>query len=275
MMEGAAAVDKTNIKDVVRQKYSQIALQNQNSGCCCGCGCSGSDSQVDYSAFSESYEHFNGYNPNANLNLGCGLPTEFAQIKAGNTVVDLGSGAGNDCFVARAEVGETGKVIGIDFTDQMIAKACENAEKLQLKNVEFIKGDIEEIPLSSSIADVVVSNCVLNLVPNKQKAFNEIYRILKPGGHLSISDVVLVGELPEKLRQNAELYAGCVSGAIQKNDYINTIRNAGFSDISIQKEKPIEIPDLTLLSIMKKDEVADFKNRKTGIYSITIFGKKV
>jgi len=275
MMEGAAAVDKTNIKDVVRQKYSQIALQNQNSGCCCGCGCSGSDSQVDYSAFSESYEHFNGYNPNANLNLGCGLPTEFAQIKAGNTVVDLGSGAGNDCFVARAEVGETGKVIGIDFTDQMIAKACENAEKLQLKNVEFIKGDIEEIPLSSSIADVVVSNCVLNLVPNKQKAFNEIYRILKPGGHFSISDVVLVGELPEKLRQNAELYAGCVSGAIQKHDYINTIRNAGFSDISIQKEKPIEIPDLTLLSIMKKDEVADFKNRKTGIYSITIFGKKV
>jgi len=274
-MEGAAAVDKTNIKDVVRQKYSQIALQNQNSGCCCGCGCSGSDSQVDYSAFSESYEHFNGYNPNANLNLGCGLPTEFAQIKAGNTVVDLGSGAGNDCFVARAEVGETGKVIGIDFTDQMIAKACENAEKLQLKNVEFIKGDIEEIPLSSSIADVVVSNCVLNLVPNKQKAFDEIYRILKPGGHFSISDVVLVGERPEKLRQNAELYAGCVSGAIQKHDYINTIRNAGFSDISIQKEKPIEIPDLTLLSIMKKDEVADFKNRKTGIYSITIFGKKV
>ena len=157
----------------------------------------------------------------------------------------------------------------------MIAKACENAEKLQLKNVEFIKGDIEEIPLSSSIADVVVSNCVLNLVPNKQKAFNEIYRILKPGGHFSISDVVLVGELPEKLRQNVELYAGCVSGAIQKHDYINTIRNAGFSDISIQKEKPIEIPDLTLLSIMKKDEVADFKNRKTGIYSITIFGKKV
>lgn len=274
-MEGVAAVDKTNIKDVVRQKYSQIALQNENSGCCSGCGCSGANSPADYSAFSESYEHFKGYNPNANLNLGCGLPTEFAQIKKGNTVVDLGSGAGNDCFVARAEVGDTGKVIGIDFTDQMIAKARENAEKLQLKNVEFIKGDIEEIPLSSSIADVVVSNCVLNLVPNKQKAFDEIYRILKPGGHFSISDVVLVGELPEKLRQNTELYAGCVSGAIQKNDYINTIRNAGFSNISIQKEKLIEIPDLTLLSIMKKDEVDNFKKSKTGIYSITIFGQKI
>ena len=274
-MEGVAAVDKKDIKDVVREKYSQFVLQNENSGCCSGCGCSGSNSQVDFSTFSESYEHFNGYNPNANLNLGCGLPTEFAQIKKGNTVVDLGSGAGNDCFVARAEVGETGKVIGIDFTDQMIAKARENADKLQLKNVEFIKGDIEEIPLSSSIADVVVSNCVLNLVPNKQKAFAEIYRILKPGGHFSISDVVLVGELPEKLRQSAELYAGCVSGATQKNDYINTIRNAGFSNISIQKEKPIEIPDLTLLSIMTKDEVSDFKRSKTGIYSITIFGKKI
>jgi ubiquinone/menaquinone biosynthesis C-methylase UbiE len=274
-MEDVAAVDKKNIKDVVREKYSQIAMQNQNSGCCCGCDCSGTNSQADYSTFSESYENFNGYNPNADLNLGCGLPTEFAQIKAGNTVVDLGSGAGNDCFVARAEVGELGKVIGIDFTDQMIAKARENAEKLKLKNVEFIKGDIEEIPLSSNVADVVVSNCVLNLVPNKQKAFAEIYRILKPGGHFSISDVVLIGELPEKLRQNAELYAGCVSGATQKNDYINTIRNAGFSDISIQKEKPIEVPDLTLLSIMKKDEVADFKKSNTGIYSITIFGKKI
>ncbi|HDP54627.1 MAG TPA: arsenite methyltransferase [Bacteroidetes bacterium] len=268
-------MDKTNIKDVVREKYSQIAMQNQNSGCCCGCDCSGTNSQVDYSTFSESYEHFNGYNPNADLNLGCGLPTEFAQIKVGNTVVDLGSGAGNDCFVAHSEVGEMGKVIGIDFTDQMIAKARENTEMLKLKNVEFNKGDIEEIPLSRSIADVVISNCLLNLVPNKQKAFAEIYRILKPGGHFSIGDVVLVGKLPENLRQNAELYAGCVSRTTQKNDYINTIRNARFCDISIQKEKPIEIPDLTLLSIIKKDEVADFKKSKTGIYSITIFGQKI
>lgn len=274
-MEAAAAVDNKSIKDVVREKYSRIALQTENSESCCGCSCSDSEPSVDYTVFSESYERIEGYNPDADLGLGCGLPTKFAHIKAGQTVVDLGSGAGNDCFVARAETGESGWVIGVDFSDEMIAKAQHNAASHGFTNVEFIKGDIEELPLNDNIADVVISNCVLNLVPDKEKAFAQIYRILKPGGHFCISDVVLVGELPEKLRQNAELYAGCVSGAIQKNDYINTIRNASFSDISIQKEKSIEIPDLTLLSIMKKDEVADFKKSNTGIYSITIFGKKI
>ncbi len=272
-MDATAAGNK-NIKDVVREKYSRIATQNDSSGCGCGCGCSDTENSVDYTVFSDSYEKIEGYNPDADLGLGCGLPTQFAMIKKGNTVVDLGSGAGNDCFVARAETGETGKVIGVDFSDEMLAKARQNAIKLGFTNVDFIQGDIEELPLESSIADVVVSNCVLNLVPDKQKAFSQVYRILKPGGHFSISDVVLVGELPEKLREEAELYAGCVSGAIQKDEYIEVIRNAGFSDIKIQKEKIIEVPDYILLSFLKKDELTDFKNSNVGIFSITVFGRK-
>jgi SAM-dependent methyltransferase len=156
----------------------------------------------------------------------------------------------------------------------MLVNARLNAAKLGFTNVDFVQGDIEELPLESSIADVVVSNCVLNLVPDKQKAFSQVYRILKPGGHFSISDVVLVGELPEKLREEAEMYAGCVSGAIQKEEYIEVIRNAGFVDIKVQKEKIIEIPDYTLLSFLKKDELAEFKNSNVGIFSITVFGRK-
>ena len=270
----ATAADNKNIKDVVREKYSRIATQNDSSGCGCGCGCSDSENAVDYSVFSDSYEKIEGYNPDADLGLGCGLPTQFAMIKKGDTIVDLGSGAGNDCFVARAESGEKGKVIGVDFSDEMLAKAHQNAAKLGFTNVDFVKGDIEELPLESSIADVVVSNCVLNLVPDKQKAFSQVYRILKPGGHFSISDVVLVGELPQKLREEAEMYAGCVSGAIQKDEYIEVIRNAGFIDIKIQKDKIIEVPDYILLSYLKKDELADFKKSNVGIFSITVFGRK-
>lgn len=274
-MEAAAAVDNKSIKDVVREKYSRIALQTENSESCCGCSCSDSEPSVDYTVFSESYERVEGYNPDADLGLGCGLPTKFAHIKAGQTVVDLGSGAGNDCFVARAETGESGWVIGVDFSDEMIAKAQHNAASHGFTNVEFVKGDIEELPLNDNTADVVVSNCVLNLVPDKEKAFGQIYRILKPGGHFSISDVVLVGELPEKLRQEAEMYAGCVSGAIQKDDYLEVIRKAGFINISIQKEKPIAVPDNILLNFMEQEELAKFKNSNVGIFSITVFGRKV
>ena len=202
-----------DLKLIVKEKYGEIAKQsNQQSSSCCGTSscCSG----VDYTAFSESYENQKGYNPDADLNLGCGIPTEYAHIKTGDTVIDLGSGAGNDCFVARALVGETGKVIGVDMTEAMINKARINTEKLGFNNVEFRLGDIENMPVSENLADVVISNCVLNLVPDKEKAFNEIFRILKPGGHLSVSDVVLRGELHEKIQQAAEMYAGCVSGAI-------------------------------------------------------------
>ncbi|MFM2359342.1 MAG: hypothetical protein RLY16_1335, partial [Bacteroidota bacterium] len=234
------------LKEIVRQKYSEIALQDKatNQSSCCGAG--GCSTEV-YNIMSDDYSTLEGYAADADLGLGCGLPTQFAQIKKGDVVIDLGSGAGNDCFIARAETGETGKVIGIDFTDAMIGKARENAEKLGFHNVEFRMGDIEKMPVSANVADVIVSNCVLNLVPNKAAVFAEIFRVLKPGGHFSISDVVLVGELPAQLQHDAEMYAGCVAGAIQKSEYLNQIDRAGFVQVKLQKEKPIVIPDDILI----------------------------
>lgn len=261
------------LKDLVREKYSEIALQDKetNMSSCCGSG--GCSTEV-YNIMSDDYTEMNGYNADADLGLGCGLPTEFAQIKEGNTVIDLGSGAGNDCFVARAATGPTGRVIGIDFTEAMIEKARANVDKLGYNNVEFRQGDIEKMPVTSDMADVVVSNCVLNLVPNKDNVFKEIYRVLRNGGHFSISDVVLVGNLPDNLRNAAEMYAGCVSGAIQKNDYLGLVKDNGFTDITLQKEKEIIIPDDILDKYLSTEEIAEFKNSDTGIYSITVFAKK-
>lgn len=261
------------IKEMVKQKYSEIALQDKdtNASSCCGAG--GCSTEV-YNIMSEEYDTLNGYNPDADLGLGCGLPTNFAKIRKGDTVVDLGSGAGNDCFVARAETGETGKVIGIDFTEVMIEKARANAEKLGFNNVEFRQGDIEKIPMTSNVADVVVSNCVMNLVPDKPKAFAEVHRILKPSGHFSISDIVLVGELPEKIKSAAEMYAGCVASAIQKDNYLEIIKNSGFSNIVLQKEKPIVVPDDILKNYLNDEEIQEYKNSSTKIYSITVMRKK-
>lgn len=261
------------LKKIVRDKYSQIAEQDRetNASSCCGAG--GCSTEV-YNIMTDDYSEIKGYNADADLGLGCGLPTQFARIKEGDTVIDLGSGAGNDCFVARHETGETGKVIGIDFTDAMIKKARQNAEKLGFNNVEFRFGDIEDMPVSDNVADVVVSNCVLNLVPDKQKVIAEIYRVLKPGGHFSISDIVLVGELPEALQKNAEMYAGCVSGAIQKDEYLTYIEEMGFQNIILQKEKPIVIPDDILNQYLTSGELEDFKNGKTGIFSITVYAEK-
>jgi SAM-dependent methyltransferase len=223
---------------------------------------------------SDDYTNLEGYNPNADLGLGCGLPTQFARIKKGDIVIDLGSGAGNDCFIARAETGETGKVIGIDFTPAMINKARENAEKLSFHNVEFRQGDIEKMPVTANTADVIVSNCVLNLVPDKHGVFQEMFRVLKPGGHFSISDIVLVGTLPKKIREAAEMYAGCVAGAIQKEAYLELIDITGFKNVTLQKEKPIIIPDDILSTYLSAAEIADFKKSGTGIYSITVFAEK-
>ncbi|KAF0202916.1 MAG: methylase involved in ubiquinone/menaquinone [Bacteroidetes bacterium] len=262
------------LKSIVKEKYAEIALQSrqENETSCCGAtGCCG---DVDYTIFSENYEKLEGYNPEADLGLGCGIPTEFAQIKPGDTVIDLGSGAGNDCFVARSLVGETGKVIGIDFTEAMIDKARNNAEKLGFNNVEFRYGDIEKMPVTANKADVIVSNCVLNLVPDKVKAFSEIFRVLKPGGHISVSDVVLRGDLPLNLKQAAEMYAGCVSGAIQINDYLQIIENCGLENIKVQKEKIISIPDEILLNYLNQEELDSFKTSGTGIYSITVYAEK-
>ena len=261
------------LKDIVKQKYSEIALQDKetNMSSCCGAG--GCSTEV-YNIMSEDYSTLSGYNADADLGLGCGLPTQFAKIKTGDVVVDLGSGAGNDCFIARHETGETGKVIGIDFTPAMIDKARHNAEVRGFNNVEFRQGDIEHMPITSNIADVVVSNCVLNLVPNKNAVIKDIYRVLKPGGHFSISDVVLVGALPEGLRKDAEMYAGCVSGAIQKEVYMELIHANGFEAVVIQKEKAIVIPDDILINYLTPAQINDLKTGNTGIFSVTVFAKK-
>jgi ubiquinone/menaquinone biosynthesis C-methylase UbiE len=222
----------------------------------------------------DDYTKLEGYVADADLGLGCGLPTEHALIKPGDTVVDLGSGAGNDCFVARSLNGEKGRVIGVDFTERMIEKAKANATKLGYSNVEFRQGDIENLPLAGGIADVVVSNCVLNLVPNKAQAFAETFRILKVKGHFSVSDIVLSGNLPEGLQKSAEMYAGCVSGAIHKEEYLSIIKEAGFKNIIIQKEKRINLPDEILKEYLSAAEMEEFKTGKTGIFSITVFAEK-
>lgn len=261
------------IKDMVRQKYSEIALQDkaENQASCCGSGCC---SVEVYNIMSDDYTSLEGYHSGADLGLGCGLPTQFARIQPGDTVIDLGSGAGNDCFVARNETGKTGKVIGIDFTPAMIEKARINAEKLRYNNVEFRQGDIEKMPLAADTANVVVSNCVLNLVPNKDGVFREIYRVLKPGGHFCISDIVLEGNLPDNIRQAAEMYAGCISGAIQKPAYLELIKANGFNNISLRKEKAIVVPDDILSAYLSADEINKFKKGDSGIFSITVYAEK-
>ena len=264
------------IKNLVKEKYGEIASQGkaQNASSCCGATavCCGGDDL--YSIMTDEYSNLMGYNPEADLGLGCGLPTQFAKMKEGDTIVDLGSGAGNDAFIARKAVGNTGKVIGIDFTPEMVQKARANAEKLEFNNIEFRQGDIEDMPLTSNKADVVVSNCVLNLVPNKHKVFSEIFRVLKPGGHFSISDIVLEGFLPEKWKQVAELYAGCISGAIQKAEYLSIIDETGFTNLAMQKEKEILLPDDILANYLSTEEIANYKAGNAKIKSITVYGEK-
>ncbi|MDD4090530.1 MAG: arsenite methyltransferase [Acholeplasmataceae bacterium] len=267
-------MNEKNLRGIVKEKYGTLASQSNllfQQGCCGPSNCCG---ELEISMIGDEYNGVEGYNPNADLGLGCGLPTEFAQIKKGVTVVDLGSGAGNDCFVARALVGETGRVIGIDMTKGMIEKARKNNLELGYKNIEFLLGEIEELPLPDNTADVVISNCVLNLVPNKVMAFSEIHRVLKPGGHFSISDVVVRGKLPEKLRQDAEMYVGCVAGAMEKETYLNIIRNSGLINITVQKEKQIPIPDETLLNYLGPQGLEDYQKSGNGIFSITVYAEK-
>lgn len=267
-------MNSEELKKVVQERYSIIANQSkqQNESSCCGA--TGCCSIVEYAVFSDSYNEVQGYNPDADLGLGCGIPTDYAGIKPGDHVLDLGSGAGNDCFVARALVGETGKVTGLDFTDAMLEKARENADKLGYTNVEFIKGDIEKMPLPDNTYDVIVSNCVLNLVPDKSKAFAEMMRVIKPGGHFCVSDVVIKGSLPEKLQKDAEMYAGCVSGALEMSEYLGIIEQQGFKNINVHKQKDIEIPVDILSNYLSETEMMKFNDGETGIYSITVSAQK-
>jgi len=261
------------IKEMVRQKYDEIALQGKdaNQSSCCGSGCCSTDV---YNIMTDDYSQIEGYNPDADLGLGCGLPTQFAKIKNGDVVIDLGSGAGNDAFIARHETGETGKVIGVDFTPAMIERARQNAEVRGFNNVEFRLGDIEKMPVTTNTADVVVSNCVLNLVPNKDAVIKEIHRVLKPGGHFSISDIVLEGELPKEIREATEMYAGCVAGAIQKQVYLGLIEANGFRDITVQNDKSIIVPDDILRQYLSAEQLTGFKQSGIGIRSVTVYAEK-
>ena len=260
------------LKQVIRAKYAALAQPTAipDNTSCCGVECCGEE----VSNFAEDYTSLAGYQPDADLGLGCGLPTEYAQLKEGDTVVDLGSGAGNDCFVARSVVGESGQVIGVDMTPMMVDKARQNTRKLGYDNVTFRYGEIENLPLEDNTVDVVVSNCVLNLVPDKARAFQETFRIIKPGGHFSISDVVLRGELPEGLRESAELYAGCVAGALPQDEYLQAVEKAGFERIEVQKERRITLSDELLSEHLSAEDIERFKQSDVGVFSITLYAEK-
>jgi arsenite methyltransferase len=259
------------IKKAVKESYTKVAEASNKEEGCCGPGCCGDSNAA---AVDMDYSKLKGYNPDADLNLGCGVPTEFAKIKAGDTVLDLGSGAGNDVFVARAITGDKGRVIGVDFTEAMIEKANNNNAKLGFTNVEFRFGDIENLPVEDNTADVTISNCVLNLVPDKKKAFAEVYRTMKPGGHFSVSDIVVNGELPERIKKAAAMYAGCISGAVNGDEYLQLINDAGFKNVQVQKETPYAVHDSIMLDYVTPDELKQFKASGTKIVSISVYGEK-
>jgi ubiquinone/menaquinone biosynthesis C-methylase UbiE len=261
------------LKEIVKEKYGKIAGNPEKSGSCCGSNCC-CGSGPDLTTFSDSYENREGYNPEADLSLGCGIPTDYAGIKQGDHVLDLGSGAGNDCFVARALVGEYGKVTGLDLTEQMVLKARENCAKLNYSNVEFVIGDIEAMSFGDKLFDVVISNCVLNLVPDKSKAFKEIFRVLKPGAHFCVSDVVVKGNLPDLLQKDAEMYVGCVSGASEISEYLNIIENSGFSNVKVHKQKEIVLAESILSEYYDDFEINSFNSGEKGIYSITVTAER-
>ena len=227
------------IKNIVGKSYADIA---KSSGCCC----SNKKAQRQSGEMGYSEDEMNDVPTGSNLGLGCGNPVAIASLKSGESVLDLGSGAGFDAFLAVRKVGKEGRVIGVDMTDEMLEKARENAKKGGFTNVEFRKGDIEDLPVKDEEVDVVISNCVINLAPDKEKVFRETYRVLKPGGRLMVSDVVLTKPLPDNLKNDKDLLIGCVSGAILKEDYLNLLKKTGFSDITIHKEIPAFLPEYGL-----------------------------
>jgi len=252
------------LRETVRQKYAQV-VKSSSDGCC------GSTRGAEkLNMIGDAYDGIEGYMAEADLGLGCGVPVEHAGLQAGQTVLDLGSGAGLDVFVARREVGAGGHVIGVDMTAEMIARARENAHRSGYSNVEFRLGEIEHLPVLSDSIDVVLSNCVLNLVPDKRQAFAEIWRVLKPGGHFCVSDIVTSGELPEWAKGVAEAYAGCVAGAIPKKDYLQLIQETGFSRIEVAKERRIEIPTGLLAGSLTPGQQEQVANSDLHVLSVTV-----
>jgi len=229
----------TEIRKSVREGYAEIA---KSGGSCCNtnaksCGCNSGQSVKDISqSIGYSQEDVNSVPDGANLGLGCGNPIALASLKEGETVLDLGSGGGFDCFLAATRVGEKGRVIGVDMTPEMLERARENARKGNYKNVEFRLGEIESLPVADNTVDIIISNCVINLSPDKERVFKEAYRVLKPGGRLMVSDIVLTKDLPDKVRQSVQAYIGCIGGAMLEADYLGAMEKAGFSDIRIKDE---------------------------------------
>lgn len=258
----------SDIKSIVREKYGAIAragARTTTAACC-------ADGSLDM--IGDAYEAVDGYVADADLALGCGLPTRHAGIAAGNVVLDLGSGAGIDAFVARRLVGEGGRVIGVDMTPSMLERARANAARLGYANVEFRFGEIEALPVEDGTVDVVISNCVLNLVPDKAAAFAETFRVLRPGGHFCVSDIVASGPLPDGIRKAAALYVGCVAGAIPEADYLATIRQAGFSEVRIAERKPIALPDAALREHLSPAELQAFRASAVELASVTVLGSR-
>lgn len=259
------------LKTLVKNKYSKVVSAGGGCGCCDPTTETLTDGSLN---MAEDYSALEGYLPEADYQLGCGVPTRHAEIKAGDTVLDLGSGAGNDAFVVQRIVGGSGRVLGLDFTTEMVTKARQNSSKLGLDNVEFIQGDIEEMPVASAAIDVVISNCVLNLVPDKEKAFGEIFRVLKPGAHFCVSDIVAIGELPAELRKSAELYAGCVAGALEKDAYLKLVKDAGFTGIEVRQARKIDIPEGVVREHLSAETLTAWESANLGLESITLFAVK-
>lgn len=226
------------IKKIIKESYGRVAQLSSSCGCK-SCSCDSSQTiQKQAKKFGYTETQIKQVPSGANLGLGCGNPVAISSLKVGEVVLDLGSGAGFDTFLAAAKVGKTGKVIGVDMTDEMLKKAKENAQKANFTNVEFRKGDIENLPVKDNSIDVIISNCVINLAPDKKRVFQEAYRVLKPGGRLTISDVVLQRPLPKNLKKDKKLLVGCISGAILKQDYLKLLKKVGFSDFTIHQETP-------------------------------------
>jgi SAM-dependent methyltransferase len=236
-------MEDQEVKLVVRENYARVAKQN---GSCCSSACCGTSKPKEISKrIGYTDEDLEAVPSGSNLGLGCGNPTALASIKAGETVLDLGSGAGFDCFLASNKVGPEGRVIGVDMTVEMVARARDNASKGGYKNVEFRQGEIENLPVEDSTIDVIISNCVINLVPNKDKAFKEAFRVLKPGGRLMVSDIVLLKKLPDFVKDSIEAYVGCIAGAATKDRYLGAIKSAGFGDVTVIDETVFPLDCMT------------------------------
>jgi SAM-dependent methyltransferase len=271
-MTGAFDASADEVREAVKARYAAIARGKEKGGddsqasACCG----DADAEAPVNMIGEAYDTVDGYVAEADLQLGCGVPTDHAGLETGQTVVDLGSGAGLDAFVARRIVGESGRVIGVDFAPEMVDKARTNARSLGLENVEFLEGDIEDLPLGDETADVVLSNCVLNLVPDKVQAFAEMQRVLRPGGHFCVSDVVSGGPLPADIRRSAALYAGCVAGAIEESEYLALLHAVGFDAVEVASRRRIEVPDEALPDTLTGADRAALE--ESGLWSVTVRG---